>query len=72
MTDADWYLIDSLLLDLAAINHKLASPTYAAEIEQQLLANSDNPATRSYLRAMATHQHQPTKKPPEGGSGMQR
>lgn len=53
MTDADWYLIDELLLGLAVVNAGVASPAYSQQVEQLLLANTDEQATRSCLHALA-------------------
>lgn len=52
LTDADWYLIDELLMGLTTIGTGLASPSFAHEIETKLLASTVDEATRAALRAL--------------------
>lgn len=54
MTDADWYLIDELLMGLATVKTGVASLSYAQQVEQRLLASTSDQATRSILHALAT------------------
>jgi hypothetical protein len=54
MTDEDWYLIDELLMGLATVKTGAASPSYAQQVEQRLLASTSDQATRSILHALAT------------------
>jgi len=54
MTDADWYLIDELLMGLATVKTGVASPSYAQQVEQRLLASTSDQATRSILHTLAT------------------
>ena len=54
MTDEDWYLIDELLMGLATVKTGAASPSYAQQVEQRLLACTSDQATRSILHALAT------------------
>lgn len=52
LTDADWYLIDELLMGLTTIGTGLASPSFVHEIETKLLASTVDEATRAALRAL--------------------
>lgn len=52
LTDADWYLIDELLMGLTTIGTGLASPSFVREIETKLLASTVDEATRAALRAL--------------------
>ena len=54
MTNEDWFLIDELLMNLATVKTGLASPSYAQQVEQRLLASTSDQATRSILHALAT------------------
>ena len=54
MTDEDWYLIGDLLMGLATVKTGVASPSYARQVEQRLLACTSDQATRSILHALAT------------------
>ena len=45
MTDEDWYLIDELLMGLATVKTGVASPSYAQQLEQRLLASTSDQAT---------------------------
>ena len=58
MTDADWYLIDELLMGLATVGAGLASPSFVREIQTKLLASTGDEATRSLLRALVVQQGQ--------------
>ena len=53
MTDADWYLIDELLMGLAIVATGLASPSFSRDIEEKVLASTADDATRAALRALA-------------------
>ena len=55
MTDEDWYLIDELLMGLATVKTGVASPSYAQQVEQRLLASTSDQATRILLHALASH-----------------
>ena len=52
LTDADWYLIDELLMGLTTIGTGLASPSFVHEIETKLLASTVDDTTRAALRAL--------------------
>jgi len=52
MTDADWYLIDELLMGLATMGTGLAAPSFAHDIEAKLHASTADEATRAALRAL--------------------
>jgi len=52
MTDADWYLIDELLMGLTAIEAGLASPAFARELETKVRASTVDEATRAALRTL--------------------
>ena len=54
VTDEDWYLIDALLMGLATIETGVASPPYARQVEQRLLASTSDQAARSLLHALAS------------------
>jgi hypothetical protein len=56
MTDADWYLIDELLMGLSTIGTGLASPSFAHDIEAKLHASTVDEATRAALRALVVQQ----------------
>lgn len=58
MTDADWHLIDELLMGLTTVGTGLASPSFVQEIETKLLASTSDEATRSSLRALVVQQVQ--------------
>lgn len=53
MSDEDWYLIDELLLGLAAVKAGVASASFCQQLEQRLLANTDGQAARSVLQELA-------------------
>ena len=53
MTDEDWYLIDELRQALHQVAAGLASPHYAAHVEQRLLAVTDGDPVRERLRRLA-------------------
>lgn len=53
MSDVDWYLIDELLQGLAAVKAGVATASYAEQVEQRLLASTEDEATRHCLRALA-------------------
>jgi hypothetical protein len=53
MTDADWHLIDELLLGLTAVVSGLASPSYGRDVETRVWASTADEATRTALRALA-------------------
>lgn len=53
MRDADWYLIDALLTDIATADSGLASPTFMHEVETRLGTSTADDATRDALRALA-------------------
>ena len=59
MTDEDWYLIDELLMGLATVKTGVASPSYAQQLEQRLLASTSDQATRGILHALATRRGWP-------------
>jgi hypothetical protein len=50
--DADWYLIDALLTDIAAADSGRASPAFAHEVETRLATSTADDATRDALRAL--------------------
>lgn len=54
MTDEDWHLIDELLMGLATLKTGMASPSYAQQVEQRLIASTSDEATRNILHALAT------------------
>jgi len=58
MTDADWYLIDELLMGLTTIGTGLTSPSFVHEIETKLLTSTVDEATRAALRALVVQQGQ--------------
>jgi hypothetical protein len=58
MTDADWFLIDELLMGLAIVGTGLASPHFVHEIESKVLTSAVDEATRNALRALAVQQGQ--------------
>ncbi|MBI1285563.1 MAG: hypothetical protein GC183_14720 [Thiobacillus sp.] len=53
MSDADWYLIDALLTDIATADSGLASPTFMHEVENTLGTSTADDATRDALRALS-------------------
>ncbi|MDO9198489.1 hypothetical protein [Rhodoferax sp.] len=59
MTDEHWYLIDELLMGLATVKTGVASPSYAQQLEQRLLASTSDQATRGILHALATRRGSP-------------
>jgi len=52
MSDADWYLIDALLTDIATADSGLASPAFMHEVETRLGTSTADDATRDALRAL--------------------
>ena len=52
MTDADLYLINELLMGLAAVAAGLASPSFSRQVENKVLASTADEATRVALRAL--------------------
>lgn len=56
ITDNDWYLIDTLVMDLALIKGGVASPHFSQEVESKLLASTVDEATRELLHALADRQ----------------
>lgn len=56
MTDADWYLIDELLMGLTIVGTGLASPSFMHEVESKMLSSTIDEATRAALRALAVQQ----------------
>jgi hypothetical protein len=57
MADADWYLIDALLMGRATVEAGLASPSFWHEIEARVLASTADDATRAALRALVARRH---------------
>ena len=53
LTDADWYLIDELLMNLATVASGRASAAFAAGVERRLQACAADATTRDALRALA-------------------
>ena len=53
MMDEDWYLIDELLSALFAVRTGVASRSFSQQLDQQLLANTHDEATRDRLRTLA-------------------
>ena len=53
LTDADWYLIDELLMNLATVTSGRASAAFAADVERRLQACTADEPTRNALRALA-------------------
>lgn len=58
MTDADWYLIDELLMGLTTIGTGTASPSFVREVEARLLTSTVDETTRAALRALVVQQRQ--------------
>jgi hypothetical protein len=54
LTDADWYLIDELLTNLATVASGRASAAFAADVERRLRACTADEPTRDALRALAS------------------
>jgi hypothetical protein len=54
LTDADWYLIDELLMNLATVMSGRASAAFAADVERHLQACTADEPTRNALRAVAS------------------
>ena len=52
MTDADWYLIDELLMGLTTVGTGTASPSFVHAVETRLLTCTVDEATRAALRAL--------------------
>ena len=55
LTDADWYLIDELLTNLATVASGRASAAFAADVERRLQACTADEPTRDALRALASN-----------------
>lgn len=53
MTDADWHLIDELLLGLTEVVSGLASPSWERDVETRVRSSTADGATRTTLRALA-------------------
>ena len=54
LTDADWYLIDELLMNLATVASGRASAAFAADVERRLQACTADESTRIALCALAS------------------
>ena len=54
LTDAEWYLIDQLLTNLATVASGRASAALAADVERRLRACTADESTRIALRALAS------------------
>jgi hypothetical protein len=54
LTDAEWYLIDELLMNLATVASGRASAAFAADVERRLQAYTADEPTRDALRALAS------------------
>ena len=59
LTDADWYLIDELLMNLATVTSGRASAAFAADVERRLQACAADEPTRNALRALAAQRRTP-------------
>lgn len=59
MTDADWYLLDELLMGLTITGTGLASASFVREVEAKLRASTADDATRVALRTIVS-QHRPS------------
>jgi len=59
LTDADWYLIDELLMNLATVASGRASAAFAADVERRLQACTVDEPTRNALRALAAQRRTP-------------
>ena len=59
LTDADWYLIDELLMNLATVTSGRASAAFAADVERRLQACTADEPTRNALRALAAQRRTP-------------
>ena len=55
LTDADWYLIDALLINLATVTTGRASAAFAADVERRLQASTADEPTRDALHALASN-----------------
>lgn len=53
LSDADWHLIDELLLGLAVVADGLASAAFSREIERKATASTADEAARAALLALA-------------------
>lgn len=60
ISDADWYLIDALLTDIATADSGLASPAFTHEIETRLVTSTADGATRDALRASSRQRRSKT------------
>jgi hypothetical protein len=65
MTDADWYLIDELLLGLTAVHAGPASPELVLDVESKVLASTEDSAARAALRALVGRAA-PARRTPRG------
>ena len=54
LIDADWYLIDELVTNLATVASGRASAAFAADVERRLRACTADDPTRDALRALAS------------------
>jgi len=59
LTDADGYLIDELLTNLATVTSGQASAAFAADVERRLQACTVDEPTRNALRALAAQRRTP-------------
>lgn len=53
MTGAEWALIDSFLQDLHLVRKNLAAPSFAANVEQRMLASCADQSTIEAIKAIA-------------------
>ena len=54
LTDAEWYLIDQLLTNLATVTSGRASAAFAVDVERRLQACTADESTRNALCALAS------------------
>ncbi len=54
LTDAEWYLIDELLTNLATVASGRASAAFTADVERRLQACAADESTRNALRTLAS------------------
>ena len=59
LTDAEWYLIDELLTNLATVASGRASAAFAADVERRLRACTTDESTRNALRALEAQRRTP-------------
>lgn len=60
MTDADWYLINELLMGLTIIGTDLASSSFVREFEAKMRASTAGEATCAALRTLVGRQRRNT------------